>query len=197
MPTTLAPRKMTFSIDTAVALGASPFSFEQQVHQHSGQRWRVEVEMPAMTRENADDYESFLLQLNGPYGTFLLGDVARQAIRGSATEAQINGASQTGSELLVTGLDVSTANVFRRGDWIQLSNFRIHRILQDVTSDSNGDAILDIWPALRESPGDGEEILLSNTKGRFRLESAQIVVSQNLAPDPEKFLVSFSAVEAV
>jgi hypothetical protein len=59
--------------------------------------------------------------------------------------------------------------VLKAGDWIQIGN-RIYRVLVDATQ-SSGAATLSIWPQLRESPNDGESIVLNNTQGLFRMKS--------------------------
>lgn len=196
-PTVVAPRKTTFLMDTATSDSTSQFSFEQQIHAHSGQRWRVSAELPPMIRAEADEWEAFLLQLDGPYGTFLFGDYGRTALRGVATACTVDGGSQTGNELAVTSLAVSTNDVFKAGDWIQLPNYRLHRVVKDADSDSNGDAILDIWPSLRESPSDTDEIIIASAVGRFRLQSSRMTVSETIAPQSDRFTLSFSAIEVV
>lgn len=57
-------------------------------------------------------------------------------------------------------------------DYIQLgtgANSRIYRVLNNINTDASGNATLDIWPRLRRSPTDGDAVIVSNTKGVFRL----------------------------
>lgn len=108
-----------------VALQASPFTGQQQVQANQGQLWRADVAYPPMIKSGlADDVTAALVSLRGQYGTFLLGDSSRKTPRGLATQtgagAYVYGASQTGSDLITRGWSVSTSQVLRAGDYIQL-----------------------------------------------------------------------------
>ena len=58
---------------------------------------------------------------------------------------------------------------------------RLYKVLNDVDSDGTGDAIIDIWPRLRESPEDGADIYLSACKGVFRLKDNLMGFNINVA----------------
>jgi hypothetical protein len=63
-----------------------------------------------------------------------------------------------------------------------------------MSSDSNGNATLDIFPRLRESPADGDAITVLNCVGTFRL-----AVNQTEWDLDSAFLygLSFKCVEAI
>ncbi len=72
------------------------------------------------------------------------------------------------------------ATVLLAGDYIQIgsvptdgsqltSPVRLHCVLNDVTADANGNAMLSIWPSLREVVGAGTAIVTGNPVGLFRL----------------------------
>lgn len=67
-------RSVNFLVVKTVSITQLPFSYKQQVHAHSGQRWEAEVSLPSMRRAAAQVWVAFLLSLKGPVGTFLLGD---------------------------------------------------------------------------------------------------------------------------
>ena len=160
-----------------VGMNISPFSGAQQVYRYTGQFWAADITLPPMKREKAEYWISFFLKLNGSYGTFLMGDPLGSTARGVATGTPlVNGASQTGGELITDGWTVSTTGIMKAGDYIQLgtgSSSRLHKVLDDVDSDASGNATLQLWPDLRESPADNATITVSSTKGVFRLTSPQ------------------------
>jgi hypothetical protein len=90
LPTSIGIAQIELSAENAVAVSSSPFTYRQQVVQHPGQRWRARVSIPPVRREYAEPWVAFLLALNGPVGTFLLGDPAGTAPRGSATDVRRN-----------------------------------------------------------------------------------------------------------
>lgn len=109
----------------------------------------------------------------------------------------VKGSGQTGSELIVDGFGANQTNVLRCGDFFQLgtgSNTRLYKILNDANSDSSGSATLDIFPNLRRSPDDNEELILDNPKGLFRLATNEIDMPSDFI---NTFTVSFTAIEAV
>jgi hypothetical protein len=136
-----------------------------------------------MTREEAEDWLSFLLKLNGKEGTFLAGDFDAETPRGVATGTPlVDGASQTGNSLATKGWTVSTTGIMKAGDYIQLgtgSTSRMYKVLEDVNSDVTGDATLTLWPSLRSSPADNDAITTQSCKTQFRLSANSVSWSTN------------------
>ena len=177
LPTTTGIAKIRISANNVVGVSQSPFTSKQQVYKFSGQFWEAEISLPPMKRADAEYWISFLLKLNGSYGTFLLGDPNGATARGVATGTPlVKGASQTGSELITDGWTTSTTGILKAGDYIQLgsgSSAKLHKVLDDVNSDSSGNATLTLWPDLRSAPADNAAITVSGAKGLFRLSTNQ------------------------
>lgn len=159
-----------------VGASRAPFSIlsEQFYEWPSNERWEADIDVPVLERADADAWIAWLLSLDGPVGSFLMGDPAYTTPRGAATGTpQVDGAGQAGKELVVkTGLG-TTANWLRAGDWLQLgsgSSARLYRTLQDVSLASDGRATLDIRPKLRRATVDSETITLTAAKGLWRLD---------------------------
>jgi len=159
-----------------VGVSTSPFNFKQQTYQFSGQRWEADISLPAMKRDDAEEWVSFLMKLYGQKGTFLLGDPNGGTARGSASTTAgtpvVNGASQTGGTLAIDGLPASATGYLKAGDYIQLgsgSTSQLYKVLNDADTNGSGEVTLDIWPNLRSSPADGATVVVANAKGVFRL----------------------------
>ena len=82
--------------------------------------------------------------------------------------ALVDGASQTGSSLLLKGLPASTNGLARAGDWIEV-NEELKRLTADLNSDSSGGGTLLFEPALRASPADDTPVIFRRPMGRFLL----------------------------
>lgn len=174
LPTITDFRRTTFTARSVVAKSESAFTLETQIQAHQGQRWEAGITLRAgMKRAAAEAWIAFLLSLNGREGTFLLFDPAGPTPRGSTPGAPaVNGAGQTGRELITDGWTASQTGVLLVGDYIQLGSgetTRLYKVLKDVDSDGAGDATIDIWPRLRESPSDSESLVFTRAKGTFRL----------------------------
>lgn len=158
----------------------SPFSSVEQVQVGTGQKWQAEVSLPPMIRTSgAPEWFAALTSLNGPEGTFYLGDTANKTPRGVATGTPVvNGAGQTGYDLSTRGWTPSVTNIMRAGDWLQVntgSSSRLYMVMKDANSDSSGNATLTIWPKVRQqpsAPADGTTIIASSAVGVFRLQAA-------------------------
>lgn len=184
-----------------VGVSESPFTMKQQIVTHVGQRWEAEVSMPPMKRDDAEEWVAFLVALRGRYGTFLMGDPNASAPRGAASISPgtpvVNGAGQTGNVLTIDGCTTSTTNYLKAGDYIQLgggSSATLHKVLQAVNTNSSGQATLDIWPNIRTAPADNSTVVLTSTKGVFRLADNATEWSIDVATF---YGISFAATESI
>lgn len=196
LPTGL--RQIRITPIAVVSESRSPFSLKSQIQQHQGQLWQAEIAVKPMTRASAEEWISFLLKLNGKYGTFLLGDPSGATPRGIATGTPlVNGASQTGNALITDGWTPSQTNILRAGDYIQLgtgSTSRLYKNLEDTNSDAGGNATLTLWPNLRSSPADNSAIVTSSAKGVFRLATNEMAYDISEA---KIYGIAFPAIEAI
>jgi hypothetical protein len=181
-----------------VGVSKSPFSGSQQVYQHPGQWWEAELALPPMVRADAEEWISFLLKLNGIYGTFFLGDPLGATARGIATGTPlVDGGSQTGNSLDTKGWTAGQTGILKAGDYIQLgggASTRLYKVLADADSDGGGLSTLTIWPNLRTSPLDSDTVTVSSCVGTFRLASNETLWDMDEA---RHYGISFGAVEAI
>lgn len=147
-----------------VSSAESPFTLQQQVYQHQGQRWEVTVKFPTMARADAESVLGFILSLCGQRGTFYLGDTANKTSRGTiAGSPTCSGAQTAGSTTLtLTGHTGSLAV----GDWIQIGS-SLYKVVQVNSAGS-----VDVWPSLRSAHAGGTAIVFTNPVGIFRLDNS-------------------------
>ena len=109
----------------------------------------------------------------------------------------VNGASQTGASLVIDGASPDEVGYLLPGDYIQLgsgSTATLHKVLEQVDTDSSGNATLTLWPHIRTAPADNATVKVGNTVGRWRLASNESSWSVNEAAI---YGISFTAMEAV
>lgn len=198
LPTTPAPQAQVWRQRNVVAEMVSPYTLQSQRVEHPGQAWEGELDVVLHTAAEAAAWEAFLARLHGKFGTFLMGHVLHAGPRGSAPGAPVvNGAGQTGNQLNTRGWTVSQSGILLEGDYIQVGSgatARLYMVVQDANSDGSGDATLEIWPRLRESPADGATVVTSNPQGVFKL--GDNVPAVNLSP-PEVHQLRIPVVEAL
>lgn len=187
--------KYTVYAMPAAGVVSSPFTYQGQVQEYDGDGWLLQADCAYMDRETAAPWVAFLASLRGTRGTFLAGDPKVTTPLGTgAGVPQVNGGSQTGSTLATDGWTAGSSGVLLAGDYIQVGQ-RLYMVLQDVDADGSGEATIDIYPSLRESPGDNEYLIMENPKGLFRLSEGQYALYQVQANGA--YAISFSAVEAL
>jgi hypothetical protein len=170
-----------FSANSTVGVAKSIFTGEEQIHAFPGQWWTAMIRVAATDQADARAVAAWLTSMRGREKTFLLGDPAASAPRGTASSSPgtpvVNGASQTGNSLVGDGAPTNETGWLLSGDYIQLgsgSSSRLYMVLEDANTDGSGNFTLEIWPDLRVSPGDGNAITVLDAKGLFRLGSNQI-----------------------
>lgn len=182
--------------------GGDTVALTQQAQSHQGERLDFVATLPPMTRDAAAAWIAWRLALQGMFGYFTISVDPTAidpigAVTGSPTADSTPGTQNLARSrlLYVENLPVSTADVFKAGDWVSIPIIglpRLHMVLQDISSDSGGLATLDIWPALRGDVPNGTAITYSSPKGTFRLSS-------NLAPwsvdDAVTYGLDFAAME--
>ena len=200
-PTNIGIANITLMAESAVAISQSPFTFQQQVVAHPGQRWAASISLPPMKRQDAEYWVAFLLSLKGQVGTFLLGDPNCFDAQGSASSVagtpRVKGAGQSGDTLNIDGLPLSATGYLLPGDYIQLGSggsATLYKVLTQVNSNGSGEATLDIWPNLRTSPSDNSLVVVSSTKGRFRLKDN---VTQWNINEISTYGITFDCMEAL
>lgn len=82
--------------------------------------------------------------------------------------ALVNGASQTGSALVIDGLPISTNGLALPGDIVQIGT-QLAMIVLPLDSDSGGNGYLQFKPSLRATPADNTPIIFGYPLGRFVL----------------------------
>lgn len=181
MPSSPAPRSIEWSMQDVVAVNTNPFTGGQQVQDWQAAWLEASITLPPLTNDQAVQWIAFLMQCQGMANVFQFGDPLNTATAGAAGSPVVHGGGQTGRQLVTSSWYAPTSHPVPPvypGDWIQIG-YRLYRNLTQQTPDrfNSGQATLDIWPPLRESPADGTAIVIANTQGLFRLAGNQRKVS--------------------
>lgn len=188
-PATPGFRSVTFEAVNIVGETRSEFTGAQIEYQWPGEWWEAMLELPPMTRAQAEDWLAFLTALRGKYGTFYLGpEKQARTIQGTAAGVTINGASQTGTTLALNGTGTLLA-----GDWLQTDSGSSARLYKNLT-DATLATTIDIFPRLRSSPVNSSSVVISNPVGLFRLPDNRRGWNIDLM---RLYGLSFKAVEAI
>jgi hypothetical protein len=190
--------EMTLVMENRVGISESPFTFEQQVFQHQGQRWGITVTLNPLSRLRAAEWRAWLTSLMGAYGTFLMGDPLGVQPSGSGGGTpKVRVGSQSGNALDIYAASTSVNSWLLPGDYLQVgsqSTAHFHRVLSRVTTNASGAALIDVWPRVRSFPTSGSSVFVQSTVGLWRLvpdSQAEVLIT------PNNVQLSFSAKEAL
>lgn len=191
MPSSPAFRSSEWGMRSAVAVSESPFTGASSVQSYDKRQWYAVLQLPAMLRDQAAEWQAFFLQLQGRKNTFLLGDPDAKAIRGTATSATTAGSGAIGATVI--NLTIGIGNTLNKGSYIQFGSgatSRLHMVVDNNTS--NGNVIFE--PALKSVVTTGATVVISQAKGVFRLDSNDVSWS---ADHISRYGLTFSCSEVI
>ena len=156
MPATPGMRLVEGTARDAVALDVSPFTGETQAQKWPGADLLLFTltPLPPLTLAQTRAWISFLMQMRGMANAFQMNYPLRPLLGsglGSPVVNNTGGVNLAGSEQLVTQGWTPNSLVLKQGDQFQLG-WHLYFALDDVTSDGSGNAVIPIWPSLREAP---------------------------------------------
>ena len=157
LPDSPGPRSVSWqSLDFGGRLQGPLGGAAQRVNR-LGNRWRVEVEMPVLTARQAREWSAALMQ------ALRLGVVWKiiqpDTPTGSPGSPLVDGASQSGTSLVIDGLTPSYA--YRVGQFISIiiSGQRyVYQLSESGKAATDGSATLSVEPPLRVPPNDGDTV---------------------------------------
>lgn len=146
-----------------------------------GSRWAASFTWTNRKGAVARKLTGQLAKLLGPVNTFKIALPVSLIGTGAGTGV-VNGAGQTGSEIITDGWDASQALLLAAGDWIEIDQ-AVYLVTDDVASDGAGNATISISPPIRRSPPDNASVSVSpsfymkttkNDAAQFSFGGAQV-----------------------
>ena len=194
IPTTVGFSSVEFGLENNNQVFESPLSNSIQVSELTGARWYATFNLPPMKKENSLEYIGFLQRLQGRVHSFFGFDANHRSPSGTIAGSTllVNGASQTGTSLILDGAQASTT-VLKAGDFFSV-NSELKMVTVDATSDGAGDVTVNFVPGLRSSPSDNAVITTTNPVCTMKLTGDSTTYSINTAGI---YGISFSGLEVV
>ena len=162
VPSALKIAKIRFTPRTVVGMSQAANTGQQQVQEHQGQWWELEITTPPLSRATGAGIFGFLAALNGRLGTFQIGDSVGVYPTGTiAGTVQVGAGAALGSTTLPLQ---GGSGLFAVGDWLQVSTS-----LYMVTQVNSGAGTVDVFPRLRAAYAQTTAVTYVNALGTFRL----------------------------
>ena len=139
--------------------------------------WRATLAFPPMTQAEFRPVQAFIALAQGPLNEFdiVIPTVSQsQAALAGSLVASVDGDSASANVAGDTTININTnlasSNALKAGDVVRFQNHtKVYMVTADVNTDSNGNAIMNIQPALVESVSNAETITTNNVPFRMHL----------------------------
>jgi hypothetical protein len=109
----------------------------------------------------------------------------------------VNGANQIGNSINIDGASPNETAFLKAGDYVQIGtglSSRLLKVLADVSTNSLGQATIDVWPRIRTAPADNSSLFVENTVGLFRLASG---IASWQIDETSTYGITFDCVEVI
>lgn len=165
-PTTVIPPELSVTSHSYSFLSegeATGKEYSREVGRHI---WRLRLSFPEFDKDQWGELFGFLLAHNGSEGSFFYAPPDLATPRGTATGSPVvDGGSQTGGSLDVTGCTADQAAFLKAGDVFTIAgDFKVYMVTADAASNGSGEATLSIIPDLQASPASGAALTVTNVR---------------------------------
>jgi hypothetical protein len=163
-PTSPAPRDVSISSNqnTIVTTTASG---RRQARQIDGQRFRLRLRFPVMTRAEFAPILAFIMKQRSQMESFqYTPPTVDDALGSASTVILTNGAVSAGATSCnIDGMTVSQSGVFKAGDFFRFTGQeKVYMCVSDVSSNGSGAGTLTFEPPLRTTVSDNTIIIYDN-----------------------------------
>jgi hypothetical protein len=163
-PSSPVPRNVAISTNqnTIVTTTASG---RRQARQIDGQRFRLRLSFPIMTRTEFAPILAFIMKQRSQMESFTYTPPTVEDALGVASGViSVNGAISAGvTSVAIDGMANSTSGVFKAGDLFRFTGQnKVYMCVSDVSSNGSGQGTLTFEPPLRANVSDNAIIIYSN-----------------------------------
>ena len=163
-PSSPAPRDVAISTNqnTIVTTTASG---RRQARQIDGQKFRLRLRFPVMTRTEFAPILAFIMKQRSQMESFQYTPPSVDDALGVASGViSVNGAISAGvTSVAIDGMANSTSGVFKAGDFFRFTGqSKVYMVVADVSSNASGQGTLTFEPPLRSNVADNAILIYSN-----------------------------------
>ena len=163
-PSSPAPRDVAISSNqnTIVTTTASG---RRQARQIDGQRFRLRIRFPVMTRAEFAPINAFIMKQRSQMESFQYVPPTIDDSLGVASGViSVNGAVSAGAtSCSIDGMANSTNGIFKAGDYFRFTGQnKVYMVVADVNSNGSGAGTLTFEPPLRANVADNAVLIYSN-----------------------------------
>lgn len=165
---TIKPDAATLGIAPNIQEFESSLNGYQQFKELPGSRWFASFTWSNRQGVDAKRLKGQLSGLNGPLNTFTISPPDLNQSGTFLGSGKVEGADQSGISIETSGWTSDQNGLGYAGDYIEINN-ELKILTQDAVSDEFGNATFNFAPAIRKSPADGADVIVTNPKLTLRI----------------------------
>ncbi len=155
------PTSSTWELVTNTRVFRSPLTNAVQTASRKGSLWKCTMQYNNVSGVTKATLQAFLSRLNGQEHRMLLRDFAYSRRGAGADSTLVAAASQSGTEVSLTGGPASAQGYMKSGDYLRIGN-ELHMVVSDwdagtqtetdsYNTDSSGNVTVNIAPPIRNT----------------------------------------------
>ena len=145
----IIPTSSSFELVTNTKTFRSPITNAVQTSSRQGSLWRVGMSFNNLSGNDRSEMQAFLAKLNGQEHRFLLHDHSYTRRGVGFGTLTINGAGQSGANLVCLTTGTSITGYVKAGDYVSFNN-ELHMVTTDANSNEFGNITIKIAPPIRK-----------------------------------------------
>lgn len=189
----IRPTSQIWSLRNFTAISQSPLNGSISTQDRDGEHWLLQMSYSELADDRRRQLIAFLLKLNGSQHRFTVRDFSYAIAGVGGGSPLVNGAAQTGKNLIVDAAPVSTTAWLKAGDKIGVVGL-LHSVDADVDTDAGGNATIIVSPRIFLPPNDNATVEIDAPTNSFVLDSTSLDIATR---SPAISQIGFSAVSAL
>ena len=163
-PATPTPSSVTISSNQNTIVSTT-VSGRRQARQIDGQRFRLTVKFPTMSRSEFAPILAFIMKQRSQLESFQFTPPTLDDSQGSAsTVISVNGSHTAGDNTItVDGMGNNLTGVLKAGDFVRFTGqTKVYMVVEDLNSNGSGAGTLTIEPPIRSALSDNTVLIYTN-----------------------------------
>lgn len=172
----IEPSVQEWSLKNFTAIHESPFNGEIATQDRDGEHWLLRMAYNDLEGERRHELLAFLYKLNGPQHRFTIKDFSYVRLGAGGGSPLVQGAGQTGKNLIIDNASISVTDWLKAGDKISVAGL-LHSVDEDVNTSGTGVATIIVSPRIFVAPTNNEAVEITTPINTFLLASSILPVA--------------------
>jgi len=189
----IRPTSQVWSLEGNTGIYRSPMNNSISTFDRDGEAWAIQMAWADIDGDSRRQLMAYLYKLNGSQHRMTIRDFGYTRAGAGGGTPLVNGAAQTGKNLIISGGPTSQTGWLLEGDKIGVAGL-LHSVDADVNTDGAGAATIIVSPRIFVAPSHTDAVEIDTPTNSFALDVRSISITTR---PPARSSIGFSAVSAL